>query len=123
MRKWIYLIVLLILGIFAYNYIYQEHRTIQNESPAFIVTAMELSSEFSTNPNASEQKYLNRTILIQGTITELNETNLVLNHHIFCQFDKKITTKDTVAKIKGRFIGYDNLLEELKLDQCSIISK
>ncbi|RIA08345.1 putative nucleic acid binding protein [Flavobacteriaceae bacterium MAR_2010_72] len=121
MRKWIILIALLVLGIFAYNYIYQEHRNIQDETPEFVVTAVELSKEFSNDPKASERKYLNKTIVINGIITEQNENDLILNPNIFCQFEQKITTNDTVVQIKGRVIGYDDLLEEIKLDQCNIL--
>jgi hypothetical protein len=121
MRKWIVLIILIVIGIIAYNYIYQDHRDIENETAEFVLNSTDLVNEFAINPSASEKKYLNKTIEVFGTITELNVQDLTLDNNIFCQFNSKIEV-DTSKKvsIKGRFIGYDDLLEEIKLDQCSI---
>lgn len=121
MRKWIVLIILIVIGIIAYNYIYQEHRDIENETAEFVLNSSDLVNEFAINPSTSEKKYLNKTIEVFGTITELNDKDLTLDNNIFCQFNSKIEV-DASKKIsiKGRFIGYDDLLEEIKLDQCSI---
>jgi len=120
MRKWIVLLVLIIIGVIAYNYIYQEHRDIKSEQAEFEVNVTDLVNEFAINPSASEKKYLNKTIEVQGTITELNDYDLTLDDKVFCQFISNIEVQSGTIKIKGRFIGYDNLLEQVKIDQCSI---
>ena len=124
MRKWIVLLILIITGIIVYNYIYKEHRDIESERAQFVLTSTEMMNEFMVNPSASEKKYLNKTIEVSGMITELNSNDLTLDSSIFCQFNSvvHIDSKSSV-KIKGRFIGYDDLLEEIKLDQCSILTK
>jgi hypothetical protein len=123
MRKWIVLIILIVIGIIAYNYIYQDHRDIESETAVFVLNSTDLVNEFTINPSASEKKYLNKTIEVFGTITELNDQDLTLDNNIFCQFNSKIEV-DTSKKvsIKGRFIGYDELLDQIKIDQCSIIT-
>jgi hypothetical protein len=123
MRKWIVLIILIVIGIIAYNYIYQDHRDIESETAEFVLNSTDLVNEFTINPSASEKKYLNKTIEVFGTITELNDQDLTLDNNIFCQFNSKIEV-DTSKKvsIKGRFIGYDELLDQIKIDQCSIIT-
>ncbi|RED45933.1 OB-fold protein [Seonamhaeicola aphaedonensis] len=125
MRKYIILLVLLILGIIGYNYIYQEHRNISTESPEHILTADSLFNQFSENPSDSEKNYLNKTIEVSGVISEMGESNLVLNKKIFCQF-KNLSNRNLptnkIVKIKGRFLGYDELLEEVKLDQCVFVN-
>jgi hypothetical protein len=121
MRKWIIILILLILGILAYNYIYKDHRNIESEKAEFVLTSIELSKQFSSNPIDAEQKYLNRTIEVSGTITEFNNTNLTLDQKVFCQFMQEITTNSKTIRVKGRFIGYDDLLEQIKLDQCIIV--
>jgi len=123
MRKWIVLLIIVVIGIIAYNYIYKEHRDIESERAEFTVTSIDLSDEFVVNPSASEQKYLNKTIEVSGAISELNETDLTLDGSIFCQFRSKIQINIKDISIKGRFIGYDDLLEQIKLDQCSILTK
>lgn len=122
MRKWIVILVLIVVGVIAYNYIYQNHRDIESETAEFIVRATDLTNEFVINPSAAEKKYLNQTIEVFGSITELNDYNLTLDGKIFCQFSSKIEFENKNAKIKGRFIGYDNLLEQVKIDQCNILT-
>lgn len=123
MRKWIVFIILIVIGIIAYNYIYQDHRDIESETAEFVLNSTDLVNEFTINPSASEKKYLNKTIEVFGTITELNDRDLTLDNNIFCQFSSKIEV-DTSKKvnIKGRFIGYDELLDQIKIDQCSILT-
>lgn len=123
MRKWIVFIILIVIGIMAYNYIYQDHRDIESETAEFVLNSTDLVNEFTINPSASEKKYLNKTIEVFGTITELNDRDLTLDNNIFCQFSSKIEV-DTSKKvnIKGRFIGYDELLDQIKIDQCSILT-
>jgi len=123
MRKWIIILILVVICIIVYNYIYQEHRDIESESAEFVVTSIDMANEFAINPSASEQKYLNKTIEVHGTITELNDNNLTLDDKVFCQFNSKIGIDSKDASVKGRFIGYDELLEQIKLDQCSILTK
>jgi len=124
MRKWIVLVVLIVIGLIAYNYIYHKHRDIGSETAEFVVDSADLANEFTINPSASEKKYLNKTIEVLGTITELNDNDFTLDDNVFCQFTGKIELiKSKVVRVKGRFIGYDNLLEQVKLDQCSILTK
>jgi len=86
-----------------------------------VLNSTDLVNEFAINPSASEKKYLNKTIEVFGTITELNDQDLTLDNKIFCLFTSKIEVDASKkVSIKGRFIGYDDLLEEIKLDQCSI---
>ncbi|WP_142783559.1 OB-fold protein [Changchengzhania lutea] len=123
-KKWFILIILILLAIVSYNYIYKNHRDIANETSHFKLTAADISSEFAINPTNSEIKYLNKTIEVTGTITNLNPNNLTLNNKVFCQFSNRIQktlSNNSQIKVKGRFIGYDDLLEEIKLDQCTII--
>lgn len=115
--------ILLISATVAYNYIYKKHRNIKTENASFSITTAEILNEFSINPTQSEKKYLNKTIEISGTITEKSQNTITLDHIVFCQFSNSIKAPlndKTHIIVKGRFIGYDDLLEEIKLDQCLI---
>ena len=121
-KKRIFLIILLVLGAYVcYNYVYQDHRNISQEIATYNITANELNTAFLANSNQAEQQYLNKTITVSGTITEKTLHSITLNNKVFCQFTSalddalKLNTKFT---IKGRVIGYDDLLEQVKLDQC-----
>lgn len=126
MRKWIIILLALIIAAFVgYNYIYQDHRAIENESAEFVMTSKVIGNEFSLNMKSAEAKYLNKTIEISGVISEVNTKDITLDDQVFCQFSEALevkTNKDSNLKIKGRVIGYDDLLEQVKLDQCTIIN-
>ncbi len=124
MRKWFILIVVLLLALVVYNYVYQDHRNIEKETAVASISSTVISNEFTQNPTESERKYLNKTIEISGFISEPNIKDLTLDDKVFCQFENSIGKSfkiNSKIKIKGRFIGYDDLLEQVKLDQCSII--
>ena len=125
MKKWIVFIILIIIGIVLYHYIYQDHRNIESEDAEYTLFSNEIINEFKINPSDAETKYLNKTIEISGNISEINTNQMTLNQTIYCQFSslKPNYIVNQTVKIKGRFIGYDSLLEEIKLDQCSIINK
>lgn len=63
-----------------------------------------------------------KIVEIHGTITAIDKKGITLDSKIYCQFKEGSNTKklqpNTTIILKGRIIGYDDLLEELKLDQC-----
>jgi hypothetical protein len=126
MRKWIVILGLLIIAtVIGYNYIYQDHRDIEKEVAEFSMNAEEISVLFSENAKAAEQKLLNKTVEISGLISDINTNDITIDDRVFCQFSNGIQTsknKNATIKIKGRVIGYDDLLEQVKLDQCTIIN-
>ena len=126
MKKWIIILLAVIIGaIVAYNYIYQDHRNIETEKAEFVMSANEISNLFSENSSSSEQKFLNKTIEISGLISEINTNDITIDDKVFCQFTETTSRKlkeNSKVTIKGRVIGYDDLLEHLKLDQCTIIN-
>ena len=84
----------------------------------------ELIDSFKNNSKSAEQNYLNKTIIVSGIITEQSKATITLDDVIFCSFinekSKTLNIKNKVF-IKGRCIGYDDLLEQVKIDQCTII--
>ncbi len=126
MRKWIIILILLVIGgIIGYNYIYQDHRDIESETAEFSMPSSEIALQFSQDATSAEQQFLNKTIEVSGLISEMNTNDITIDDKVFCQFLNHIETtldKSDKVKIKGRVIGYDDLLEQVKLDQCTIIN-
>lgn len=128
-NKWVVLLVLLIIaGFVGYNYLYKDHRDISTEEASFSIGVATLDKDFKENEASANAKYLDQTITVSGKISEIDlEANaLVLDGTLFAGFSETIATdlkKDENVKIKGRFIGYDELLEEFKMDQCTIIKE
>lgn len=123
-RKLIVLLVLILLAFAGYKYIYQDHRDIQKEQPEYVISSNFLVNEFSQNSIEAEKKYFDKIIEITGTITEVNRYEITLNNIISCRFDSIIKNSIKVNQkitIKGFFLGYDDLIEQVKLNQCSVI--
>lgn len=123
MKKTIGFSILVIIGcVCLYNYIYQDHRNIESESAEFITNPQKILSEIKLDTPRFEKKYLNKTIEITGSITDVTKSDLTLNNMVFCQFsERQLVELNSNITVKGRCIGYDDLLEQLKLDQCIII--
>ena len=120
------ILILLIAGIFIYRYTYQDHRNISSEKATYTLTIAVLQKEFAANDSLASSKYQDQTIALSAQITEVDFENkaFILNHKVYAVFDslpKNIIPGKTL-KIKGRFLGYDELSEEFKMDQCTIVN-
>jgi len=127
MRKWIVVLAIIFLAATgSYLYLFREHRDIKNEKPELIITSALIISEFIQEPSKSEQKYLNKTIQVSGIIKEINPRGLLLSDGIYCTINDSLAHSslniETQITIKGRVIGFDDLLEQIKLDQCFILN-
>ena len=112
----------LIAAFLILNYIYKDHRDISSEEVAFAVEASEIIKEFGTAAEESSNKYLDKTILIRGTISAIEEDVFVIESIIYCYADSLTLSrlqKADQVEAKGRFIGFDELLETIKIDQVT----
>jgi hypothetical protein len=118
-------ILALLSGLIGYNYIYKNHRNISEEKAAFSVVPSSLIKEYAQDISTTTAKYLDKTIQLKGKVTEIEQDNFVLDDVVVCYSDS-ITmsqiTIDKVINVKGRSIGYDELLDLIKLDQVTIIN-
>ena len=120
------LVLILIIAIVGYNYLYQDHRDIKSEKAAYVINAKDLINAFQANEVEATTKYLNKTITITGNLTSVEGTSVVVENAVFLALsENKLLPSNnllnTIVRIKGRCIGYDNLLEEVKLDQASVL--
>lgn len=120
--KKIIIIILLIIGFLGYKYAFRAPEDVSKATPKFTVEAVQLAHEFSKNIITADSIYKNKIIEVKGLITEIDGNGYILDEKIFCKFSEKITAKlnDNIT-VKGLYIGYDDLFEVIKLDQCSIV--
>jgi hypothetical protein len=120
-RKLLWAVVLLIVGgYFGYNYLYKGHRNIESETSKIEIAAPYLQERF-VNDDAKE--ILNTTITVTGIVTQIETKAVTIDAVVYCTFEKSpegLSVNDKV-RIKGRCIGYDDLFEVVKLDQCTLI--
>jgi uncharacterized protein YkvS len=126
--KKIILIALLatsLIGVSSYYYVmYGGARNLSSEETAFTVSSKSITNEFATNIDVSNKKYLEKAIAIKGTITKITGNEVIIDNTIICnlkELDSSIT-ENQVITLKGRVVGYDDLMGELKLDQCFKVS-
>lgn len=127
MRKIILVILFLLLLVGGYFYVYKEHRDIAKEEVSYDIAVMTLFSEYQSNESTANTKYLDKTIVVSGKVSSLNKEtkSIVLDEKLFATFLDQIPSTikpNSQIKIKGRLLGYDSLLEEIKMDQCIILN-
>jgi len=111
---------LIIIGYLGYRYAYQSHRDIESEKAAYTISANDLITEFNQDYEVATEKYQNQTIKVTGTVTAQDQNSLTVDGSVFAEFSENLDEKKGNITFKGRCIGYDELLEEIKFDQCSL---
>jgi tRNA_anti-like len=128
MKKKIFILVILLIGLLtcAYFYVYQDHKDVAAASADFTISVADLQREFMENDSLATLKYQDKVVELSGIITavEVPSKSIVIDEKLFAVFDaaipSEVKNKDKVT-IKGRFLGYDELLEEFKIDQVSLV--
>lgn len=137
-KKYTYLTIALLLLLCGYYIIsityYKPHKIISEQPVDYQFSVDQMMQEFSLNKGESVSKYLDKIIVLEGKLKTINSTNNNLsivilegkNGLVNCEFQqegleqlKKVNPGDRI-QIKGLFIGYDDLLDELQLKKCTI---
>ncbi|PZW42615.1 hypothetical protein LX95_00931 [Mesonia algae] len=114
------IILVCIAGYSAYKYTYKSHKSITEKEVVFSGS----TAHFLEKVKTGGAKWQDVVVALNGKITSIGEKGITLDHNTYCQF--KNSTALTHLKegqhiaVKGRMIGYDDLLEEIKLDQTLI---
>lgn len=108
------------IGFVIYTYTMRPPTAIENKKIDFIGSADELF----LNILDDSEEWQDKIVVVSGEITNKDDKGIMLLNKIYCQL-KQVTDLQKInpsknISLKGRIIGYDDLLEELKLDQCII---
>ncbi|WP_144214160.1 OB-fold protein [Flavobacterium anhuiense] len=108
---------------FYYGYLFKEARNIETEKPEISINASAIIEDYNSDVRKADLKYLNKTIELTGKVTKETDSVIILENTVFCLFTQKPKHNllSPNAIIKGKCIGYDELFQEIKLDQCTII--
>lgn len=97
-------------------------RNISKEDTAFVVTSSHISSEFASDPEMANKKYLEKAIVVSGTVSAISGNDVTLDRTVICSFGKRTSLKiGSPATVKGRVVGFDDLMGEVRVDQCTEI--
>lgn len=118
-------LIIAIGGYFGYRYMYKPHTAITDMEVAFEGNAMDFLEKIKEDPESWMKG--EKVIKLTGVITAKDEKGISLNESIYFQLAEDTSTAELVEnqkiKIMGRIIGYDDLMEELKLDKAIIVKK
>jgi hypothetical protein len=116
-------VVGLIVGAWAVWYVfYKPHRDVGSENPEYSLTSQALSDAFK-NDTTTLGKYVDKALLIDGPITGIEGQHVSLGN-IICSMDSVSASKLTSmkpgeqVKIQGRLTSYNDLMEEIMMDNC-----
>ena len=114
--------IFLAIAIGSYFYIYQDFRDIEKGQPAYFISSTTLKNDFKANDSLANIKYLDKIIGIKGKVSSIDFYNrtVEIDGKILAVFKDSIQVtlvKEQELKIKGRFIGYDDLFEQYRFDQ------
>jgi hypothetical protein len=115
--------ILVVAGaVFYKGYLYKPARDIGSEIAELNVTGAKLAADYEKDALAADAKYLNKTIAVQGMVTQVADSLVTVDSLIVCSFDKLPQERGNgkAVTIKGRCIGYDEIFGEVKLDQCTV---
>lgn len=118
-------VIFLIAGYTGYKYVFKGPRDVKNESAELTITALKLKADFSSDQNAANTKYIGKTILVNGKVTEKTDESITLNNGVICVLsatEKNNITVNSAVKIKGKVDGYDDLFEQVKLTESNLVN-
>ncbi len=120
------LTVLIILsGFVIYEKVFNPvHREIAKEPTAFAISADELQFHFADDQETAAHKYIDKVIETHGAITEVGTNTIVLENRVQVYFLNDLKRGLTIGEnvnIKGRCVGFDELLLAVKIDQATTI--
>jgi hypothetical protein len=120
------LLAVLLVGFSIFYYVFHGGaRDLATEDVAFTVTSKDIIAEFAANVSVATNKYSDKAIAVSGIVTAVTDSIVTIDNTIICNFKSPDTTikNELAITVKGRLVGFDDLMGELKLDQCSINKK
>jgi len=116
----ILLILIFITGIFYFFTYQKKHKDWIYIKPQISLSAQELLQNFQ---NGEQNDLINKVVQISGTVTALDDSLYILDKAVVCKpavnIESDITEKEFVT-VKGRCVGYDDLLMEVRLDHVVV---
>jgi len=115
-----FLFVLGMIGFAFYTLAMESPTSIENRKVDFTGSADELLLKITEHT----EEWQDKIVVVSGEVSSSDDKGIMLSRKIYCQLKQvtdlqKINPSNNIS-LKGRIIGYDDLLEELKLDQCII---
>lgn len=127
-----FVLIIAVLAVYVYTF-KKPARTAASEDALFSLSVKELTTEFESNENTANAKYLNKVVQVFGTVETIseseNEISITLKDPgsiagVTCSFDKSEMDKNRVKagqeiSIKGICSGF---LMDVVLNKCALVT-
>ena len=119
-----FIILFAIVVYFVWNKPHKDYSTMKTD---ITISSLNFINEFKANSTLATEKYLNQIIFVSGNTTDKLTKSVVLDNGIVCTLDSsslkalRLIQINNEISIKGRFVGFDDLFEEIRLDHCFIM--
>ena len=117
--------VIVVVVLVGYQFVLKSgSRDLQSEATFSALSSKEIIAQFATNADTAAKKYTEKAVEISGSVTAVSKSQIIIDDAVVCECLQTPNVKiGEKIVIKGRFVGYDDLMNELKLDQCQSIKK
>ena len=108
---------------FTYN---KPHKDFSAAQTDITLEAAKLYEHYQNDLSDANLKFLDKVLLVNGPVTELNSNLVIIGGNIVCSLDSSYILDtgiklDDKISVKGRCIGYDDLFGEVRIDHCFIM--
>ena len=108
---------------FVYN---KPHKDFSSAQADMTIDATKLYEHYQNDLSDANLKFLDKVLLVNGIVTELNSNLVIVGGNVVCALDSSYVLDtdiilDAKISVKGRCIGYDDLFGEVRIDHCFII--
>ena len=108
---------------FTYN---KPHKDFSAAQTDITLEAVELYEHYQNDLSDANLKFLDKVLLVNGIVTELNSNLVIVGGNVVCSLDSSYVLDtgiklDDKISVKGRCIGYDDLFGEVRIDHSFIM--
>ena len=102
-----------------------KHRNPATEKAKFEMSSDAFAKAFKDNTAEATKKYINQAVLLEGEVTTVSGVIVSFNN-VACNIDSADVAKlagvkpGAKIKVQGLVVGYNDLMEEVDLAQCTI---
>lgn len=115
--------ITVLLGVGLFLYIDRAPRTTHEQDTQYKLQSIMLKELLEEEGEAGLDSLINTIVELEGVCTSKTDSTLILEDWIFIQTTEKLeqVALDQKVRVKGKCVGYDDLLQELKITQAYIV--
>jgi hypothetical protein len=119
---WIVLAIVVLGGSYAAYQFYKPHRDIVGEKAKHELGAADLVAKYMDDEQSANAVYLDQVVAITGIVSESDASHVKLESGVYCNgnFSEASLKEGDKVSVKGRVVGYDELFEEVTLDNTVV---